>query len=209
MNFSYFAPHNKKFNHMKKINLLVVLACIMAFASCSVEKRVHRKGFHVEWRGQKQTITKAEANEVTLAAAEEVAVEEVATVATVEPVLEPAAPIAVESTESVAVAPQSESVAAVAKQEISKRDLRKAAREVKAEMRNGLSNVASIQVDDASASSEPSKGLLIVLCFLIPTLAVFLYEGEWTNRVLVNLILTALCGIPGVIHALVIIIGDK
>jgi uncharacterized membrane protein YqaE (UPF0057 family) len=49
--------------------------------------------------------------------------------------------------------------------------------------------------------------LLIILCFLIPPLAVFLFEGSWTSRCTLNLILTLLCGIPGVIHALIVILG--
>jgi uncharacterized membrane protein YqaE (UPF0057 family) len=51
--------------------------------------------------------------------------------------------------------------------------------------------------------------LYVVLAFLIPPLAVYLYEGSWTKRCTVNLILTLLCGLPGIIHALVVILGRK
>jgi len=59
------------------------------------------------------------------------------------------------------------------------------------------------------SAAEVSTILLVILSFFIPPLAVFLYEGEWTNRVLLNIILTLLCGIPGVIHALIVILGNK
>lgn len=194
---------------MKKINLLIVLACIMAFASCSVEKRVHRKGYHVEWRGQKQTIQKADAVEESYAVVESAAIEEAPVVESVEPVLEPAAPVAVETPKAVEVEATKQEAATYAKQNITKKDLRKAAREMKSEMRSGYSNVGSIKVDDFGSNSEPSKGVLVLICFFIPPLAVYLYEGDWTKRCTVNLILTLLCGLPGFIHGLVLILGDK
>ncbi len=54
------------------------------------------------------------------------------------------------------------------------------------------------------APDEDDKVLIYVLCFLLPPLAVFLcYETE-DNKFLVNIILTLLCGIPGIIHALIV-----
>lgn len=52
--------------------------------------------------------------------------------------------------------------------------------------------------------------LLIILAFFLPPLAVYLYEGNnWTSRCTLNLVLTILCGIPGIIHALIIILGGR
>lgn len=45
--------------------------------------------------------------------------------------------------------------------------------------------------------------LLIVLCFLLPPLAVYLANGPWV----LNLILTLLFWIPGVIHALIVVLA--
>jgi uncharacterized membrane protein YqaE (UPF0057 family) len=60
------------------------------------------------------------------------------------------------------------------------------------------------------AADDDSYILYVILAFIIPPLAVFLYEGsEWTQRCTINLILTLLCGIPGLIHALVIILGKR
>ncbi len=51
--------------------------------------------------------------------------------------------------------------------------------------------------------------LLVILAIILPPLAVYLYEDGWTSRVTLNLILTLLCGLPGMIHALIVILGKK
>lgn len=45
--------------------------------------------------------------------------------------------------------------------------------------------------------------LLIILAFLIPPLAVYLKYDEAGKPFIINVILTLLCGVPGIIHALV------
>jgi len=56
---------------------------------------------------------------------------------------------------------------------------------------------------------DTSTLLLVILALLLSPVAVYLYEGSWTNRVTLNLILWLLCGLPGVIHALIVILGNK
>ena len=71
----------------------------------------------------------------------------------------------------------------------------------------------SIQQDYSKKNDGGNNGLradtvlLVILCFLLPPLAVYLYEGSWTSRCTVNLILTLLCGIPGVIHGLIVVLS--
>lgn len=38
------------------ISLLTALAAVISFSSCSVEKRVHRRGYHVEWNTSKEKV---------------------------------------------------------------------------------------------------------------------------------------------------------
>lgn len=57
-----------------------------------------------------------------------------------------------------------------------------------------------------SNNANYDRILLVVLCFFIPPLAVYLYEGSWTQRCTINLILTLLCGIPGIIHGLIVVL---
>lgn len=62
---------------------------------------------------------------------------------------------------------------------------------------------------ESGGLSDESTLLLVILALLLSPVAVYLYEGSWTNRVTLNLILYLLCGLPGVIHALVVILGNK
>ena len=62
------------------------------------------------------------------------------------------------------------------------------------------------QQKNKSKNSNEDKVLLVILCFLLPPLAVYLHEGSWTSRCTINLILTLLCGLPGVIHALIVVL---
>ncbi len=56
----------------------------------------------------------------------------------------------------------------------------------------------------ANQKDDTSHILIIVLCFFLPPVAVYLHQGEWNNKCWINLLLTCLCGLPGVIHALIV-----
>ncbi len=57
-----------------------------------------------------------------------------------------------------------------------------------------------------SDSAEPDTILLVILALFIPPLAVYLYQGSWDGVCWLNLILTLLFFLPGVIHALLVIL---
>jgi uncharacterized membrane protein YqaE (UPF0057 family) len=62
----------------------------------------------------------------------------------------------------------------------------------------------------AKQAIDNDELLMLVCAWFIPPLGVYLYEGqEWTNRVTVNLILTLLFFLPGMIHAFYLILGKK
>jgi uncharacterized membrane protein YqaE (UPF0057 family) len=60
------------------------------------------------------------------------------------------------------------------------------------------------------SGKDPSDNtvLLCILAVLLPPLAVYLHEGEINNRFWISLLLTLLFWLPGVIYALVIILGN-
>lgn len=60
------------------------------------------------------------------------------------------------------------------------------------------------------AGNAPSTNtvLLVILAILLPPLAVYLHEGVINKRFWISLLLTLLFFVPGVIYALVIILGD-
>lgn len=60
------------------------------------------------------------------------------------------------------------------------------------------------------ASAEPSTNtlLLVILAILLPPLAVYLHQGEINNKFWISLILTLLLWLPGVIYALIVVLGN-
>ena len=70
----------------------------------------------------------------------------------------------------------------------------------------------AIKKDNSSQKSATDTIIYLLLILLVPfgsTISMYMYEGDWTKRVTVNLLLTFLCGLPGVIHSLVVILGNK
>ncbi|WP_276503319.1 YqaE/Pmp3 family membrane protein [Terrimonas pollutisoli] len=61
------------------------------------------------------------------------------------------------------------------------------------------------------AGSEPSTNtlLLVILAILLPPLAVYLHQGEINTKFWISLLLTLLFWLPGVIYALIVILGDQ
>lgn len=50
--------------------------------------------------------------------------------------------------------------------------------------------------------------LLVILAILLPPLAVYLHQGEINTKFWISLILTLLFWLPGVIYALIVILGN-
>ena len=70
----------------------------------------------------------------------------------------------------------------------------------------------AIKKDNSSQKSATDTIIYLLLILLVPfgsTISMYMYEGDWTKRVTANLLLTFLCGLPGVIHSLVVILGNK
>ncbi|MBK9272024.1 MAG: YqaE/Pmp3 family membrane protein [Saprospiraceae bacterium] len=72
-----------------------------------------------------------------------------------------------------------------------------------------LKSVELEKILDNQQKSDDDKVLLIILAFILPPLAVYMYFDEWNKTCTLNLILTLLCGLPGLIHALIVILGKK
>ena len=62
---------------------------------------------------------------------------------------------------------------------------------------------------EKKAGAEPSTNTLlqVILAILLPPLAVYLHEGEINTKFWIDLILTLLFFIPGVIYALIVVLG--
>lgn len=59
------------------------------------------------------------------------------------------------------------------------------------------------------ANAEPSTNtlLLVILAILLPPLAVYLHQGEINNKFWLALLLTLLFFVPGIIYALIVVLG--
>jgi uncharacterized membrane protein YqaE (UPF0057 family) len=194
---------------MKKYYFLGVLALTLVFTSCSIEKRHYMNGYHVTWnhkaeRGTSNTAAGSTTVTETAAVAPVSAVQsDVA--AEAEEVTVAAAPSLVQSPVQTANGQS----AAVSQNENNTVVTAPAATEQSGHAKKNTFIQKRLHNTATPAPDEVDKVLLVILAILIPPLAMYLYEGAWTSRCTVNLILTLLCGIPGVIHALIVILGGK
>jgi len=205
---------------MKKFALLLTAAFSMTLIldSCSVQKRYHRKGFTVNWNNasvnmkknrkvvhtetiqedafvsntqQKKKLTKNYETPVSM---------DIASTSVAVPSIKNASP---STLEPVMVKKQASTATSAAK-EMSKEDVKstkKAAKKI-------IKAIKKNQQQD----SKTDTIIYLLLILLVPfgtTISMYLYEGSWTGRVTANLLLTLLCGLPGLIHALVVIFGNK
>ncbi|MCA6362058.1 MAG: YqaE/Pmp3 family membrane protein [Bacteroidetes bacterium] len=53
------------------------------------------------------------------------------------------------------------------------------------------------------------EAVIIICCIFIPPLGVYFVKGDIDNDFWINLVLSILCWIPGVIHALIIYSRNK
>jgi uncharacterized membrane protein YqaE (UPF0057 family) len=197
---------------MKKI-LLVTASIIFLVASCTVEKRVYRNGFNVQWHAMNGHSKKDKNTEIT-------SLEEVETVAKV--VISPKENIktadvyelptqeiitvaqndeASIQANSVATTPQVVSVKGMANQTISANQKNNEVKQISKEEMKSLRKA----VKSSKKSDDVPVGLLYALCFFIPFIAVGIVTDWDIPTVLINLLWTILCGIPGIIHALIIV----
>lgn len=196
-----------------KTKFLLFALIVVVVSSCTMEKRLHQPGFYMDWHHLLSNHKDVKAVKVTAtpASTEEVAVAMTAqnhtTLST-----SVSEPIHAATPASVAAA-KSEKKVAVSEKKMAKETLR-------AIRSNDFSNVTASAKKFASAKaqvltslSEKSQGgarpdqiVLVILAIFIPPLAVYLYEGSWDSTCWVNLILTLLCGIPGLIHALIVVL---
>lgn len=74
------------------------------------------------------------------------------------------------------------------------KEVRKALKEYKAQKRSGGSSSASV--------------IEIICAILIPPLGVYLHEGEINTKFWIDLLLTLLFFLPGMIYALIVVLGE-
>lgn len=85
---------------------------------------------------------------------------------------------------------------------LSRKEKKERLKEVKKEMKAFKAN--------KKHGGEPStnKLLLVILAILLPPLAVYLHQGEINKKFWIDLLLTLLFFLPGIIYALIVILGE-
>ena len=209
---------------MKNIyqSLGIFLVAAITITSCTDEKRVHNKGFHVQWKhntsvaAAPQAIEETESNEVAVNEIKTVEItrinqieiptvqeEEVTKKVITETVIEESVAVSdnvVESEAKDEVANASESDFALISEKEDLNYSRKEERQMKrALLRNFKSNDGIVSIMNGGI-------LVIIITILIPFLGVLLYEGL-SSRFWISLILTLLFFIPGLIYSLLVVTG--
>jgi uncharacterized membrane protein YqaE (UPF0057 family) len=190
--------------------------------SCTVQKRYHRKGFNVNWN-HTSIGGKKDKNKVSYDS-----VEEIAEVKEIQPEAKEVTNVASAYSNDATsdFASTANEIAVVSSLPIENKLITQNesnevnvfapvnnSKEVKVANKKFKGTIAEMKVkkfQEKGFSVEPWVYLLLIL--LVPfgtTISMYLYEGSWTKRVTLNLILTLLCGLPGLIHALVVIFGNR
>jgi len=207
---------------MKKFALLLTAAFSMTLIldSCSVQKRYHRKGITVNWNNACVNMKKNRKVVHTETIQEEVIVSNATKKEKLIRNYETPISMDVASALPSVYAP---SLIDETSQNTEKFQIRSEKsktfkqvkelnnKEVKSTKKAAQKIIKAVKKNQQK-NSKTDTIIYILLILLVPfgtTISMYLYEGSWTSRVTANLLLTLLCGLPGLIHALVVILGNK
>ena len=194
-----------------KIILLSVFLLPLLFTSCStsleVSKRKHRKGYHVNWvkapkSSQEQTSSKydvvePEAKKITEVDVQDAELQELTKSSTSNDQVTHQEEVNVKEVDT-----KERNQTAVS--EMSRKERRALMKSFRKEVKKLRKKGAhSLDVDDDDVKTI----LIVVLCFLLPPLAVYLLAGLG-DKFWISLILTLLFWIPGIVYAILVYLGE-
>jgi uncharacterized membrane protein YqaE (UPF0057 family) len=190
---------------MKKASLLS-LAMILLLASCSVKKRVYMAGYHVEWHKSKNTVAK-ESSTKTEKPALVLHQKTQAPVQFQNPALVFESTLITEVAKQQNVAAETKAMYTVAKSTNYTPNFAKSAATTvvtKNLVKAGLKTILKQKLPSTSKKADDIDiTLLYILCVLIPFVAVGIVTDWEVKDVVINLLLSILCWIPGIIHAFI------
>jgi uncharacterized membrane protein YqaE (UPF0057 family) len=205
---------------MKKFTLLSLVSLLL-LGACTVEKRVYRNGYNIQWHTSlkvKNQQPEQVANEEISAAGsqDQKSMNETKNTGKVSHVGD--AQISTLPFQGYKVnAPSQEFVvnqgstekqqlAAVVQQHFVKESSSKAAHHaVKVDHKKAQRLTKALSKTSENSTDDVPMIALFILCFIFPPLAVGLATDWDTEIVIYNILWTLLCGFPGIIHALIII----
>ena len=80
-------------------------------------------------------------------------------------------------------------------------------KERKARIADAKELMKNYKAEKAAGDASSNTVLLAILAILLPPLAVYLHENEVNTKFWISLLLTLLFWIPGVIYALIVVLG--
>jgi uncharacterized membrane protein YqaE (UPF0057 family) len=185
---------------------LGIIAFISVFASCSVEKRVHRNGYHVEWHGRnkqvEQTASQPADKDLAIVEHNDHKDPEVQPVAIPQPTVEhAAAPAEIEK----------EVKSDLAKNTPTKRQARKEVMQSlspasKSNLWNGHTSEVSHSIDASETDSQTDQLVCVIVALFLPFLGVYLYQGDITQDFWITLVLSLFFYFPGLFYGLYVIL---
>ncbi len=185
---------------MKKIALTLITALTIGvvFNSCTMEKRHYSQGYQIDWNNSNKN-TDLKTKKASHSMQNSTVANESNSIAVL--------PTTKVSNENgiIAVATQKKGELNVSKIEsISNFSVNKTNKLISSAPVIKQGN--NVSKKSSPISEKPETILLVIIALFIPPLAVYLYEGKWTMRCTVNLILTLLFVLPGLIHALIVVL---
>ena len=79
--------------------------------------------------------------------------------------------------------------------------------EKKSRIKEAKKQIKEIKAQKKAGERVTNKTLLVIVAILLPPLAIYLHQGEINSKFWIGLLLTLLFYIPGLIYALVVILG--
>ncbi len=80
-------------------------------------------------------------------------------------------------------------------------------KERKARIADAKELMKNYKAEKAAGDADTNTLLLAILAILLPPVAVFLHENEINSKFWISLLLTLLFWLPGVIYALIVVLG--
>lgn len=80
-------------------------------------------------------------------------------------------------------------------------------KEKKARIADAKELLKNYKAEKAAGDADTNTLLLAILAILLPPLAVYLHEGEINTKFWISLLLTLLFILPGIIYALIVVLG--
>ncbi|MDP2386898.1 MAG: YqaE/Pmp3 family membrane protein [Bacteroidota bacterium] len=188
---------------MKKLKSLVIILSATAFmVSCSVERRHYMAGYNIDWKnGKSDAVAKNSATKVKSKVTSTVSAQGI-----IENSSSQAADAVVATQNAATIIAQGNQAANntfTAKRSAAK--VNSTAETNTLGFKEKITIVkAAKEMKKSAAGEDISKGLYIVLAILIPFVAVGL-ATDWGIETLWNVLWCLLCGIPGIIHAFIIL----